>query len=63
MVASKKIGNAIKRAYAKRRLRSLFIKKADDLQDSMVLIAKKDIVDAPFSRLENLFDKALKALL
>jgi ribonuclease P protein component len=63
VVASKKIGNAVKRAYAKRRLRALFIKKADDLQDSIVLVAKKDIVDAPFSKLEYLFNKSLKALL
>jgi ribonuclease P protein component len=62
VVASKKIGNAVKRAYAKRRLRALFIKKADSLEDSLVLVAKKDILDVEFSKLEYLFTKALKAL-
>ena len=63
MVASKKIGNAVKRNFSKRRLRALFIKEADALEGSFVFVAKKDIVDAPFSKLEYLFKKSLKALL
>jgi len=63
VVASKKIGNAVKRNFAKRRLRALFIKQSDSLDGSYVLIAKKDILDVPYDKLEYLFKKALKALL
>jgi len=63
VVASKKIGNAVKRNFAKRRLRALFIKEADSFSGSFVLVAKKDILDVPFFKLEYLFKKSLKGLL
>jgi len=62
VVASKKIGGAVKRNFAKRRLRALFIKQSTTINNSIVLVAKKDILDVPFSKLEYLFSKALKAL-
>lgn len=43
-VASKKIGNAVKRVYAKRRLRALFLKWQDRLEDGMyIFVVKTDI--------------------
>ena len=62
MVASKKIGGAVKRNFAKRRLRALFIKEAENIKDSLILVAKKDILEAPYEKLEYLFKKSLKAL-
>ncbi|BBG65657.1 ribonuclease P protein component [Hydrogenimonas sp.] len=62
-VASKKIGNAVKRARAKRRLRALFIKMAPMLVNGeYVLVAKPPVLDAPFSELEKAFRRAVKRL-
>ncbi len=61
MVASKKIGNAVKRNFAKRRLRALFI-DSDIKRGSLVLVAKKDLLEADFKVVKNLFKKALKNL-
>ncbi len=61
--ASKKIGNAVKRNFAKRRLRALFIKKIDFLKSgTYVFVAKKEIVGLPFSDIENEFCMALKKM-
>ncbi|BDY12057.1 hypothetical protein HCR_03690 [Hydrogenimonas cancrithermarum] len=62
-VASKKIGNAVKRARAKRRLRALFLRMAPMLKDGeYVLVAKPPILDVPFSELEKAFRRAIKRL-
>ncbi len=62
VVASKKVGNAVKRNFAKRRLRALFIQK--ELKNgSFVLVAKKDILEADFKQLKYLFNKSLNKLL
>ncbi len=48
-VASKKVGNAVKRAFAKRRLRSLFVELQDDLKSgTYVFIAKDKIISASY---------------
>ncbi|WP_457598564.1 ribonuclease P protein component [Hydrogenimonas sp.] len=62
-VASKKIGNAVKRARAKRRLRALFLKMAPMLKTGeYVLVAKPPVLDAPFCELEKAFRRAVKRL-
>ena len=62
-VASKKIGNAVKRARAKRRLRALFLKMIPFLKDGeYILVAKAHILDTPFSELEKAFRWAIKRL-
>ncbi len=62
-VASKKIGNAVKRARAKRRLRALFIKMAPILADGdYVLVAKQPVLEVPFGELEKAFRRAVKRL-
>ena len=62
VVASKKVGKAVQRNLAKRRLRALFVEIADRVDGSYVLVAKPDIVDVPFSKLRYFFEKALKRL-
>jgi len=62
-VASKKIGNAVKRVRAKRRLRALFLKMIPMLKNGeYVLVAKPPIIDAPFSELEKAFKRAIRRL-
>ncbi|MCF6201529.1 MAG: ribonuclease P protein component [Hydrogenimonas sp.] len=62
-VASKKIGNAVKRARAKRRLRALFLKAAPLLAEGeYVLVAKPPVLEVPFSELEKAFRRAVKRL-
>ncbi|SFP25607.1 ribonuclease P protein component [Hydrogenimonas thermophila] len=62
-VASKKIGNAVKRARAKRRLRALFLKMIPMLKNGKyVLVAKPPILDTPFNELEKAFRRAIKRL-
>jgi ribonuclease P protein component len=62
-VASKKIGNAVKRARAKRRLRALFLKMAPTLKKGeYILVAKPPVLDLPFSELEKAFQRAIKRL-
>ncbi|WP_201354119.1 ribonuclease P protein component [Hydrogenimonas urashimensis] len=62
-VASKKIGNAVKRARAKRRLRALFLKMAPLLKNGeYVMVAKPPVLDTPFSELEKAFRRAIKRL-
>jgi len=60
-VASKKVGNAVKRNFAKRRLRALFINK-ELKKGTFILVAKKDILDIDFKQLKHHFNKSLKAL-
>jgi ribonuclease P protein component len=59
--ASKKVGNAIKRNFAKRRLRALFIEFSEELSEgSYIFVAKKDILTIPFSKLQKDLKSSLK---
>jgi ribonuclease P protein component len=61
--ASKKVGGAVKRNRAKRRLRALFIKYNDILKNgTFVFVAKNLIVDVEFLLLEKSFLYSLKKL-
>jgi len=62
-VASKKVGNAVKRVRAKRRLRALFLKMIPQLRSGeYILVAKAYVLDASFSELERAFKRAVKRL-
>ncbi len=62
-VASKKLGNAVKRARAKRRLRALFLRMAPKLREGeYVMVAKPPVLEAPFTELEKAFRRAIKRL-
>jgi ribonuclease P protein component len=69
IVASKRVGGAVVRNRAKRRLRELFRRDAPaPVSDShrramdVVAIAKREIVDAPFAAVEMDFHAALAKL-
>ena len=72
-VASRKVGNAVKRNYAKRRLRSLtdhifpnesLAISQDHLgQIYIVCVAFKSLVDASFQDLKNDFQRTIKTIL
>ena len=53
VVASRKVGNAVERARAKRRLRELFRRNRDAFpgSDDIVLVARRAILTAPFAKL------------
>jgi ribonuclease P protein component len=58
--ATKKLGNAVKRNRAKRRLRALFREYSHSLKDgTYIFVAKAAIFDAPFEKLSNDFNKIL----
>ena len=58
--ATKKIGNAVKRNRAKRRLRSLFCEYSSKLHDgSYIFVAKQSINEIPYQQLEADFKKLL----
>lgn len=61
-VASKKVGNAIKRSKAKRWMRVLFRRKKDLYNDTLdlVMIAKSEIHEAPWEALEEEYLKAIR---
>ncbi len=62
-VASKKIGNAVKRNRAKRRLRALFVKYYDEIKPGIyIFVAKKDIININFDKLEFSFKRALQRI-
>ncbi|WP_345741171.1 ribonuclease P protein component [Nitrosophilus kaiyonis] len=59
-VSSKKIGNAVKRNRAKRRLRALFLLYSDKIPTgTYIFVAKKDILDADFKKLKKVFEKLI----
>jgi len=61
--ASKKVGNAVKRNFAKRRLRAIFAEYSNNLNDgTYIFVAKHDIIDIKFSKLKNDIYKSLKRL-
>jgi ribonuclease P protein component len=62
-VASKKVGNAVKRNYARRRLREIFRARKDALpKGRYALVAKKPIVEIDFGALQEQFSRVLKQI-
>jgi ribonuclease P protein component len=64
IVASRKVGGAVQRNRAKRRLRAIFRQTpaADAAALDLVVIAKSTLVDAPFTLLTSDFQTALRRL-
>ncbi|MBE0491953.1 MAG: ribonuclease P protein component [Sulfurospirillum sp.] len=61
--ASKKVGNAVKRNFAKRRMRSLFFEFKQNLQDGIyVIVAKDQICTMPYESIKKEFIWAFKRL-
>ncbi len=61
--ASKKIGNAVKRNFAKRRLRAVFADLSSNLiEGTYIFVAKKDILDIEFSKLREDLNRTLKKI-
>ena len=59
--ASKKVGNAVSRNFAKRRMRALSQELCPQLQNgTYILVAKKAILDTEYSQVRHQFIKALK---
>ncbi|XPV70635.1 MAG: ribonuclease P protein component [Halarcobacter sp.] len=62
-VASKKVGNAVKRAKAKRKLRALTLKNENSLKNGKyIFVAKELVFQKSFEQLENDFKYAMKKL-
>jgi len=60
-VASKKIGNAVKRNRAKRLLRALFLVYCDNLKEgSYILVAKQPLLESTFANAKEIFLTTLK---
>ena len=61
--ASKKVGNAVKRAQAKRRMRALFFENRENLIDgTYVFVARDKIGQISYSELKRCFNWSLKRL-
>jgi len=61
--ATKKIGNAVKRNRAKRRLRALFHEFSPSLKDgTYIFVAKQSINEVTHQKLKNDFKKILNRL-
>ena len=59
--ATKKLGNAVRRNRAKRRLRALFCEYSNSLKDgSYVFVAKIGLFDSSYEKLNNDLKKVLK---
>jgi ribonuclease P protein component len=60
-IASKKVGNAVARNFARRRLRELFRAEQNSLMGGRyAIVAKKPIVTKEFSLLKEQFSRAIK---
>jgi len=58
--ATKKVGNAVRRNRAKRRLRALFLEYSDFLKDgTYIFVAKQSIVEATHLQVSKDFKKIL----
>lgn len=58
--ATKKIGNAVKRNRAKRRLRALFCEYSNSLKDgTYIFVAKQSIYESSYEKLQNDFKKII----
>ncbi|GHV07181.1 ribonuclease P protein component [Campylobacterota bacterium] len=63
LVSSKKVGNAVSRNFARRRMRELFRAHQSILPDGRyVLVAKKPITKMPFDLLSEQFGRTVKNL-
>ena len=59
--ATKKLGNAVKRNRAKRRMRALFCRYSNSLiSGSYVFVAKAGLFDATYEQLNHDFTKVLR---
>jgi ribonuclease P protein component len=61
-IASKKVGNAVKRNYAKRRLRALFFAQKKLRDGIYVFVAKVGILDVKFYHIQKVFKITIKEL-
>ena len=57
VIASKRVGNAVMRALAKRRLRAFYMRHAHNFNKSvdLVLVARRHLIDKPFKDTETQF--------
>jgi ribonuclease P protein component len=61
--ASKKVGNAVKRNFAKRRLRAIFIELHDRLESGeYIFVAKKAITEEEYPKIKSSIEHALRRL-
>ncbi len=61
--ATKKIGNAVVRNRAKRRLRALFLEFSSNIKDGLyIFVAKDQLLQSDYNSLKNDFQKALSRL-
>jgi len=59
--ATKKVGNAVKRNRAKRRLRALFFEQSNSLKDgTYIFVAKQSLIESSHKELSNNFLKVIK---
>ena len=63
VVISKKVGNAVKRNKFKRQMRSLFRRNKDLLESSfdILIIAKKEIIEASWRKLQEDYFAAIRS--
>ncbi len=64
VVISKKVGNAVKRNKIKRQMRTLFRRNKDLLESSLdiLIVAKKEIIDASWLKLQEEYFSALRSI-
>jgi len=61
--ASKKVGNAVARNFAKRRMRASFLAFSEELAEGTYLfVAKKEIGEIPYKTLQKSLNNAFKRL-
>ena len=60
-IASKKVGNAVKRNFAKRRMRALFKEYSNKLKSGYyILVAKNSLNGADYQIINNKFNSIIK---